>query len=127
MTTQSEAIEINQISPNSSLQSTKKSPAPPHSQNFQCGCKRRGFFIRPSQLCLVHGDSSARHPASAVRAVKIIPLFGNSEGEEENDAVLFTDAPRVEEEIEEEEEEEEEGDSRDIGKGRGEWFFIDEL
>ncbi|VDO06484.1 unnamed protein product [Rodentolepis nana] len=133
MTTQSGATAINPIPPTSSPQLTIQSPAPPHPQNFHCGCKRRGLFKRPSQLCLVHGDPSARHPASAVRAVKIISLSGNSDEEGENDAVLLTelgrrrasgasDAPGVNEEVEEGEE----GDSRDIGKGRGEWLFIDE-
>nr|CUU98703.1 hypothetical transcript [Hymenolepis microstoma] len=128
MTTQSGATAMNPIPPTSPPQSNIQPPPPHHPQNFHCGCKRRGLFRRASQLCLAHGDPSPRHPASAVRAVKIISLSGNSDEEGGNDDVLLTElgrrrasgaseAPGVEEE---------EGDSRDIGKGRGEWLFIDE-
>ncbi|VDL50475.1 unnamed protein product, partial [Hymenolepis diminuta] len=126
MTTQSGATAMNPIPSTSSPQPTIQPLAPPQSQKFHCGCKRRGLFRRANRLCMVHGNPSARHPTSTVRAVKIISLSDNSDGEGA-DTVLLTElgrrrasgasnAPGGEEEE----------DSRDIGKGRGEWLFIDE-
>ncbi|KAM3175314.1 hypothetical protein ACTXT7_008779 [Hymenolepis weldensis] len=126
MTTQSGATTMNPIPSTSSPQSTIQPLAPPQSQKFHCGCKRRGLFRRANRLCMVHGNPSARHPTSTVRAVKIISLSDNSDGEGA-DTVLLTELGRrrasgASNALGGEEEE----DSRDIGKGRGEWLFIDE-
>lgn len=126
MTTQSGATAMNPIPSTSSPHPPIQPLAPPESQKFHCGCKRRGLFRRANRLCMVHGNPSVRHPTSTVRAVKIIALSDNSDGEGA-DTVLLTELGRRRASgASNAPGEEEEEDSRDIGKGRGEWLFIDE-
>ncbi|VDM33792.1 unnamed protein product [Hydatigera taeniaeformis] len=69
-----------------SIPYSPSSPPPPPS--FQCGCKRRSIFGSANRLCMIHGDPSARRNTSAVRAVKIISLTDDSDGEEVGTVLL---------------------------------------
>ncbi|KAM7532541.1 hypothetical protein Aperf_G00000132036 [Anoplocephala perfoliata] len=103
---------------------------PPPAPSFQCGCKRRrGPFRRGNRLCMVHGDASARHGGGAVRAVKIISLSDESDGEEA-EAVLLTELNRRRasgaSNTADEEEERRRNVESESGKRCSEWLFIDE-
>lgn len=129
MTTRSGTTMISHTSGAQLPQSISYSPPPslPPQPSFQCGCKRRNLFGNANRLCMVHGDPSAKHNASAVRAVKIISLTDESDDGEVG-TVLLTDLGRRRASGASNAPDEENVDSEGRSGGRrlSEWLYIDE-